>query len=116
MYIQFIQNSESSSNRALGRPQQSHWHNEVCHYLNEEIPHRWIGQYAVDDLVLFSWTPRYPDLTVSDFFFFEDTLKIKVYVPPMPAILDKLRERITAALNGIDRDTLQRVRGPWITM
>ena len=55
-----------------------------------------------------SWPPRSPDLTPCNFFlrgFVKDTL----FVPPVPANLQDLGERITAAVALIDRDMLTRV-------
>lgn len=85
-----------------------HWHNDVRDYLNERLPHRWIGRCAEEDLILFSWSPRSSDLTVCDFFLW-GYIKDNVYVPPMPATLDELRERITAAVDNINESMLQRV-------
>ena len=61
----------------------------------------------VDD-ALMRWPPRSPDLTLYDFFlcrFVKDT----VVVPPLPANLQDLRNRITAAVALVDRDMLTRV-------
>ena len=61
-----------------------------------------------EDDVLLQWPPRSPDLTPCDFFlwgFVKDT----VYVPPLPANLQDLRNRITAAVALVDRDMLTRV-------
>jgi len=54
------------------------------------------------------WPPRSPDLTPCDFSlcgFVKDT----VFVPPLPANLQDLRNRITAAGALVDRDILIRV-------
>ena len=54
------------------------------------------------------WPPRSPDLTSCDFLlwgFVKDT----IFVPPVPANLQELRDRITAAVALIDRDMLTRV-------
>lgn len=85
-----------------------HWHNDVRGYLNEELPHRWIGRCAEHDLAMFAWPPNSPDLTPCDFYFW-GYIKDTVFVPPLPATLAELRRRITAAVNSIDRDTLQSV-------
>jgi hypothetical protein len=37
-------------------------------------------------------------------------VKERVYVPPLPADFDELRNRITAAVNSVTEDTLRRVR------
>jgi hypothetical protein len=36
-------------------------------------------------------------------------VKERVYVPPLPADLDELTNRITAAVNSVTEDTLRRV-------
>ena len=53
------------------------------------------------------WTPRSTDLTPCDFLwgFVKDT----AFVPPVPANLQELRDRITAAVALIDRDMLTHV-------
>jgi len=54
------------------------------------------------------WPPRSPDLTPYDFFlwgFVKDT----VFVPPLPAKLQDLRNHITAAVGLVERDMLTRV-------
>ena len=77
-------------------------------YLKEQLPHRWIGRGIAQELVLFAWPPRSPDLTPCDFYLL-GCFKDKVYIPPLPTTLVQLRERITTVINNIDRDTLQRV-------
>ena len=42
-------------------------------------------------------------------FFLCGYVKERVYVPPLPADLDELRNRITAAVNSMTEDTLRRV-------
>ena len=54
------------------------------------------------------WLPRSPDMTPCDFFLWGH-VKERVYVPPLPADLDELRNRITAAVNSVTEDTLRRV-------
>ncbi|GBM40439.1 hypothetical protein AVEN_122651-1 [Araneus ventricosus] len=44
---------------------------------------------------------KYPDFTPRDFFLW-DYVKDKVYVPPMPTMLQALQERITVAVTDID--------------
>jgi hypothetical protein len=80
----------------------------VRRYLNDELPHRWIGLVGEDDVTLFPWPPRSPDLTPCDFFLW-GYIKALVYVPPLPRSLIKLRERIAAAVMTIDRMMLQNV-------
>ena len=51
---------------------------------------------------------RSPDMTPCDFFLWE-YVKERVYVPPLPADLDELPNRITAAVKSVTEDTLRRV-------
>jgi len=54
------------------------------------------------------WPPRSPDLSLCDFFlwgFAKDT----VFVPPLPANIQDLRNPTTAAVTLVDRDMLTRV-------
>ena len=48
-------------------------------------------------MALHSWPPRSPDMTPCDFFLW-GYVKERVYVPPLPADLDELTNRITAAV------------------
>ena len=64
-----------------------------------------IGCTGQEDDALMQWPPQSPDLTPYDFFlwgFVKDT----VFVPPLPAYLQDLRNRITAAVALVDRDML----------
>ena len=54
------------------------------------------------------WPSRYPDLTPSDFFLWGFVMAT-VFVPPVPANLQKLRDHMIAAVELIDRDLLTRV-------
>ena len=86
----------------------AHFHNGVRDYLNSNLIQRWIGRFGQEDVALMRWPPRSPDLTPCDFFlwgFVKDT----VFVPPVPANLQELRDRITAAVALIDHDMLTRV-------
>jgi hypothetical protein len=47
-------------------------------------------------------------MTPCDFFLW-GYVKERGYVPPLPADLDALRNRITAAVNSVTEDTLRRV-------
>ena len=65
------------------------------------MPQRWIGPFGQDDVALMRWPSRSPDLTPCHFLlwaFVKDT------VPPVPANLQKLRDRIAAAVAQIDSD------------
>ena len=67
-----------------------------------------IGRTGQEDDALMRWPPRSPDLTPYDFFlwgFVKDT----AFVPPLPANLQDLRNRITAAVALVDRDMLTRM-------
>jgi hypothetical protein len=85
-----------------------HWNNVVRGFLNDELPHRWIGRVGDDDVALLAWPPRSPDLTPCDFFLW-GFVKDIVYVPPLPTTLQELKERITAAVMNIDRQMLLKV-------
>lgn len=84
-----------------------HFHNDVREYLDENLPHRWIGR-AANNLPMLQWPPRSPDLTPCDFFLW-GYIKDSVYVPPLPADMNDLRRRITAAVDSINRNMLARV-------
>jgi len=67
-----------------------------------------IGRTGQEDDALMRRPPRSPDLTPCDFFlwgFVKDT----VFVPPLSANLQDVRNRITAAVALVDRDMLTRV-------
>ena len=89
-----------------GAPPQ--WNLAVQTFLNEHLPNRWIGRAGQNDQVFYKWPPRSPDLTVCDFFLW-GYVKDRVYVPPLPATVDELQERITAAVKSVTPDKLQRV-------
>ena len=66
---------------------------QICHNVVQE------------HVALLCWPPRSPDITPCDFFlwgFVKDT----VFVPPVPANLQKLHDCITTAVALIDRDML----------
>ena len=85
-----------------------HWHNQVRRFLNETLPQRWIGRTGPKDLTLHFWPPRSPDMRPYDFFLW-GYVKERVYVPPLPADLDELTNRITAAVKSVTEDTIRRV-------
>jgi hypothetical protein len=86
----------------------AHFHLEVCRHLNTTLPQRWIGRTSNEDSALIPWPPRSPDLTPCDFFLW-GYIRDKVYMPTLPRDLPELRQRIVAAFDTIDVDTLQRV-------
>ena len=67
-----------------------------------------IGRTGQEDDALKRWPPRSPDLTPYDFSLWE-FVKDTVFVPPLPANLQDLRDRITAAVALVERDMLTRV-------
>jgi len=72
------------------------------------MPQRWIGRTGTKHLALDSWPPRSPDMTPCDFFLW-GYVKERVYVPSLPADLNELTNRITAAVKSVTEDTLRRV-------
>ncbi|GBM47271.1 hypothetical protein AVEN_136858-1 [Araneus ventricosus] len=74
-----------------------HFHPEVLQYLIGTISGRWIGRGGQHDLVHL----KSPDLTPCDFVLW-GYIKETVYVPPTPAILQDLRDRIGTALSSIN--------------
>ena len=77
-----------------------HWHLAVRTFLNVHLPNRWIGRAGQKDQVFCKWPPRSPDLSVCVFFLW-GYVKDRVYVPPLPANVDGLQERITAAVKSV---------------
>ena len=71
-----------------------------------------IGRTGQEDGALMRWPPRSPDLTPCDFFlwgFVKDT------VPPLPANLQDLRNRITATValvSGVPRGVVWGLQTP----
>lgn len=85
-----------------------HWHNEVRDWLNLTVPDRWIGRKGPNDRACFLWPPRSPDLTPCDFYLW-GFIKDRVYVPPLPADIPELRNRIETAVAAITNETLIKV-------
>ena len=77
----------------------------IRHFINTNLPQRWIGRFGQEDVALMRWTPRSPDLTPCDFLLW-GFVKDAVFVSTVPANLQVLRDRITAAAALIDRDML----------
>ena len=78
-----------------------HFHHDGHGYLNDTLPHRWIGRASQGDSPLLPWPPRSPDLTPRDFFLW-GYVKDHVFLSPMPLDLAELRQRIEHAVPGID--------------
>ena len=53
-------------------------------------------------------SPRSPDLSMRNFFLW-GYVKGLVFVPPLPANIEIMKQRITAALETVTKDMLQRV-------
>ena len=67
-----------------------------------------IGRTGQEDDALMRWPRRSTDLTPYDFFLW-GFVKNTVFVSPLPANLQDLRNLITAAVALVDRDMLTRV-------
>ena len=106
LFPQIMEDSQDFIFQQDGAP--PHWHLHVRDYLNESLPHRWIGRGADADQALHFWPPRSPDLTPCDYFLW-GYVKEAVYVPPLPTTLNNLRQRITAAVHAVTNDMLSRV-------
>ena len=57
---------------------------------------------------MLKWPPPSPDLTPCDFFLW-GYVKALVYVPPLPANVNELKQRITIALETVNQDKLHHV-------
>ena len=68
---------------------------------------RWIGRAGDEDEEILCWPPHSPDLTPLDFFLW-GCVKDLVYKPPLPQNNLDLRARITAAIETVDHQMLQR--------
>jgi len=90
----------------MGAP--PYWHLAVRTFLYKHLPNRRIGRAGQNDQVFGKWLPRSPDLTVCDILLW-GYVKHRVYVPPVPATVDELQQRITAAVNSVTPDMQQRV-------
>jgi hypothetical protein len=86
----------------------AHVHLDVQHYLNANLPKRWIGHAANLHLPLLRWPPRSPDLTPCDFFLW-GYVKNAVFVPPLPTDIDDLKRHITEVVAAVTYDMLRRV-------
>ncbi|GBN57556.1 hypothetical protein AVEN_158132-1 [Araneus ventricosus] len=56
LFAELAENSRDFVFRQDGAP--PHWNIHVRQYLNDELPHRWIGRIVEDDLALFPWRPQ----------------------------------------------------------
>ena len=91
-----------------------YWHLGVLAYLNDNVPQRWIGGRGAEGLALCAWAAKFPDLIKCDFFllgYVED----KIYIPPLPANIDGVKDQITFNLHGGPRHAKARLRGIFIS-
>lgn len=79
-----------------------HWSRLVRSYLDEKLPHRWIGRGGP-----IPWPPRSPDLTPLDFFLW-GYVKDFVFSEEITS-LSHMKERINQAIEGISTETLEKV-------
>ncbi|GBM66255.1 hypothetical protein AVEN_35533-1 [Araneus ventricosus] len=84
-----------------------HFHHKVRQYLNDTIPGRWIGRGEQYDFVCLKWPLRSQDLTPCDFYIW-GYIKDRVYVAPIPATLQGLRDRIVTAVSSITRQQIDK--------
>jgi hypothetical protein len=83
----------------------AHYHKDVRGYLNQILSQRWIGSTGQEDDALIQWSPRSPELTPWGFLSWE-FVKDTVFVPPSPANLRDLHNRITAAVALVNHNML----------
>ena len=58
--------------------------------------------------IMVAISPRSPDLSLCDFFLW-GLVKGLVFKPPLSANIEEMKQRITAALETVTKDMLQRV-------
>ena len=81
---------------------------DILRWLNDVLPHRWIGRGGSEDLMFCPWPAWFPNSTPCDYFLW-GYVKDKVFVPPQPVSIPDLKNRITAAVGTITPDLLIRV-------
>ena len=77
-----------------------HWGSVVRQFLDEKFPDRWIGR---DEPI--PWSPRSPDITPLDFFFFWGYIKDRVFVTPVRDI-ETLKARIADVASSVTEQML----------
>jgi hypothetical protein len=80
-----------------------HYLEELREYPNTRFPGRGIGREAP-----IAWPPRSPDLTPLDSFLW-GFVRDRVFVPPLPTNVAKLRTRITSAVAEVVPEMLRSV-------
>ena len=81
-----------------------HWSRTVRNWLNQSLPHRWIGRGNSEDLNI-TWPPRSPDLTPCDFFLW-GYVKSQVYTRNYDDIND-LKAEIRRSFNEMPVEMLR---------
>lgn len=93
-----------------------HWNQIVRDWLNQNLPHRWIGRGGPHDTNI-AWPPRSPDLTPMDFAVW-GLIKNKVYVRNYENLTD-LKASIAAAFQELTAEiisaTLQNMK-KWLKL
>jgi hypothetical protein len=82
-----------------------HIHNEVTTFLNRQLPQQWICWWGGGPLPGLHNLQIWPLLT----FFLWGFVKDEVYIPPMPIMLNNLKEQIWTAPAKTDKTLLQNV-------
>jgi hypothetical protein len=72
------------------------------------LPNRWSGRAGAADEEWIKWSPRSPHLTPCDFLLW-GYAKEQVFVPLLPLDIDELKLIITADIETIERNMLERV-------
>ncbi|GBO45404.1 hypothetical protein AVEN_164627-1, partial [Araneus ventricosus] len=78
----------------------------VRSYLNDKLPHRWIGRRADDDLFLNQWPPKQPSFNSLRFFwcYIKDE---EVFSLPLSANNDELNPLITEVIQTVTQNGLE---------
>ena len=82
-----------------------YWKLTVRAYLNGNLLRRWIGHASGEENVMLKWPPHSPDLAPCDFFLW-GYVKALVLCPPLPANVNKLKQRITIAMETVTQGML----------
>jgi hypothetical protein len=81
---------------------QPHMDTEVSTFLNTELLDHWISQWGP-----ISWLLHTPDAIPLLDFFFWGYAKDKIYVLPLPAVLEHLKERIQNTVGNIHCEVVE---------